>query len=183
MLLSVLTFSLCALASADSLTITADGTFSATDTADALVVPGDPFTLSFEVQTNPVIPSSDYTTVSFDVPITDFQYTVGGNPVSATPTDITFYTEPDGGGFEVDFSGAEFLFGGDQLFTGPTSSPVFTEGTLNSTSWLFLDNSNVDSGSTTRFTITPEPSFLPILLCGGLAIAAVRFKKPAGTRQ
>ena len=180
LLLPILTLSISALASASTLTITAGGTFSPTDTADTYVTPNSIFSLSFLVASNPVIPPADFTTVSFDVPVADFKYTVNGTPVNVTPGEITFDTSGNGGGFSVDFSNAEFIFSGDQMFSGTTSAPVFAAGTFDSTGWTFLDNSNVDAGSTAPFQSiqnAPEPSSFSILLCGCLALAAVGFKK------
>ncbi|HTW63904.1 MAG TPA: hypothetical protein VME17_04770 [Bryobacteraceae bacterium] len=189
LLLPILTVSICAFASADSLTVMAGGTFSSTDTPDTYVTPGDTFSLSFVVDSNPVIPPGDSIESDFDVPVTDFMYTVGGTSVDLAPTEITFYTGALGGGFQVDFGnngGDYFLFGPDQLFTGPTSAPTFATGTFDSDSWTFLDDNNVDAGTASPLEITsttPEPSSIPILLCAGLALVAVRFKKFAGTRQ
>ncbi len=180
LLLPILTLSISALASASTLTITAGGTFSSTDTPDTYVTPNAMFSLSFLVNSNPVIPAGDFTTVSFDVPVADFEYTVNGTGVNVTPGEITFDTSANGGGFTVNFSNAEFIFGGDQMFSGNTSSPVFAAGTFDSTGWTFLDNDNVDAGSTSSFQSvqnTPEPSSFSILLCGCLALAAVGFKK------
>jgi hypothetical protein len=184
-LLLILVLSICALASADPLLVTAGGIFSAADSADTFVAPGDPFDLSFAVDSNPVIPTSDHTLNSFDIPVTDFQYTLNGTPVSVTPTDIRFFTSALGGGFEVDFAAldAEFLFGPDQMFTGTTSAPVFSTATFSGDGWTFLDDNNVDAGTASPLEITPEPSSIPILLCGGLALVAVRLKKLAGNRQ
>jgi hypothetical protein len=151
------------------------------------VTPGDTFSLSFLVDSTPVIPAADRTTVSFDAPITDFQYTLDGTPVSVTPSEITFYTGTDGGGFAVDFpsadADAEFLFGPDQLFSGTPASPMFTTGTFIGDNWVFFDDNNVDAGAASPLEITPEPSAIPVLLCGGLALVAVRFKKLAENRQ
>lgn len=175
-LFSLLAVFLCTSAEAGSVDVTATGMFSAGDTPDTFVAPGDTFSLSFLVNTNPILTSSDYTLNSFDVPVSSFTYSLDGVPVSLTPgetpDDITFYTLANGGGFEVDFPSAEFLFGGDQMFSGPTSAPVFSTGSFPGTSWTFLDTNNVDTG-TGRVAITPEPSFMPILLCG---IAILAFK-------
>jgi hypothetical protein len=180
-LFSLLAVFLCTSAYADSLEITATGTFSATDTPDTFVTPGDPFSLSFLVDTNPSIPPGDSTSLSFDVPVESFAYTVNGAPVNVTPSEITFYTAADGGGFAVQFSDAEFIFGNDQIFsaTSTTSAPVFSTGSFSAQNFVFLDDSNVDSGASlvTLTTATPEPSFLPVLLCGGLALIAFRGRK------
>jgi hypothetical protein len=187
LVLPILTLSICTLASASPLLVTAGGTFSSGDTADALVTPGDMFSLSFIVDSNPALLPADYDSDSFEIPVTDFDYALNGTPVSATPTDIRFFTSALGGGFEVDFptadADAEFLFGPDQLFSGPTSAPVFSVGTFASDTWTLFDDNNVDAGTASPLQITPEPSSIPVLLCGGLALVAVRFKKLAENRQ
>jgi hypothetical protein len=177
LLLSLLTISLWISANADTLDVTASGTFSGSDTADAFVVPNGTFSLSFLVNSSPTLTSSDYTAVSFDVPVSGFTYTVNNTPVSVTPSEITFYTLGDGGGLAVNFPTAEFIFGGNQIFFGPTSAPTFSSGTFPTTGWVFLDSSNVDAGVGPNVTVTPEPSLMPLLLLGGLLLMAVRIRK------
>ena len=174
---SILALSFCTAGFAGTLDVNASGTFSPTDTADTFVTPGGTFDISFLVDSNPVLSTSDYTSVSFDVPVSSFTYTLDGVPVSVTPTEITFDTLANGGGFALQFPTAEFIFSGDQMFSGLTLAPVFSTGKY-SESWELIDvlGPNFDSG-TGPVTVTPEPSFLPILLCGGLAVLAFRSRK------
>jgi hypothetical protein len=166
---------------ASALYVTGGGTFSTTDTADAFVTPGDAFSLQFVVPSSPTITASNSTTVSFDVPVVDFNYTLNGTPVSLPePTEVTFYTAADGGGFEVAFPDAEFVFGGSQIFSGTTAAPTFSAAAFSSQTFLFLDTDNADSNSATvTVTPTPEPSSILLLICGGIGLFAVGMRKPA----
>lgn len=182
LLLSVLCLATCGIASAGSLFVTATGTFSAVDTGDTYVTPGDTFSLAFLVPTSPITNGTNSTTLSFDVPVGLFTYKLDGivDPVPP-PTEITFYTAADGGGFEVDFGpDTEFLFSSSQIFSGTTAAPTFSPGTFDDQSFLFLDDNNVDSNSATvTVTPTPEPSSILLLLCGGLCLFAVGMRKSA----
>jgi hypothetical protein len=181
---SVLCLAACGTASAGSLFVTATGTFSgpAVDTADTFVIPGDTFSLQFAVPTSPITNGSNSTTLSFDVPVAGFTYELDGivDPVSL-PTEITFFTAADGGGFQVDFGPTtEFLFSSSQIFSGTTAAPTFSPGTFDDQSFLFLDSNNVDSNpATVTVTPTPEPSSILLLLCGGIGLFAAGIRKCA----
>lgn len=181
-LLSLLSLAICATCSASQLYITATGTFGATDTADAFVTPGDLFSLQFVVPGSPTITASNSTTVSFDVPVSDFSYALNGAPVAVPqPTEITFYTAADGGGFEVAFGpSTEFLFSSAQIFSGTTAAPTFSASTFSNPTFLFLDNNNVDTNpAAVTLASTPEPSSILLLLCGGIGLFAVGVRKAA----
>ena len=174
-LLSLTAIGMC---SAGPIFVTGTGTFSAADTPDTFVTPGDTFALY--VPSNPVIPPSGFTTLSFDVPVAGFTYELDGivDPVSL-PTEITFYTAADGGGFAVDFGPiTEFLFSSSQIFSGTTAAPTFSPGTFDNQSFLFLDSNNVDiNPATVTVTPTPEPSSILLLLCGGIGLFAFGIRK------
>jgi hypothetical protein len=164
---------------ATTLVVSGSGKFSATDTADSLVTPGDTFSLSFLVPSTLTISSSNSTTTSFDVPIINFEYSLNGATVAATPTEVTFYTGAGGGDFAVQFASAEFLFSGAQLFSGTTTAPTFATTSLSNQTFIFFDNNNVDSGTATAaVSLTPEPSSLLLLFCGGI-LCAVGIRKSA----
>jgi len=178
--LSVLTLAVCGLCSASSLYVTASGTFSATDTVDAFVIPGDTFSLQFAVPSAPTIGAANYTTVSFDAPFFGFSYDLNGVAAAiGEPSEITFYTAADGGGFEVAFGpSTEFLFSSSQIFGGTTAAPTFATGKFSNQSFLFLDGNNVDTnGSTVTLAYTPEPSSLPLVLCGSIGLFAFAKKR------
>jgi hypothetical protein len=176
-LFPLLTIVLSIPAGAEMVDVTASGMFSASDTPDSFTVPGDTFSLSFLVDANPILTPSQYTAVSFDVPVSGFNYKVNDSSVSVTPSEITFYASGDGGGLAVNFPTAEFIFSGNQIFSGPTSAPSFSPGSFPTTGWTFLDSNNVDFGTGPAVTVTPEPSLWPLLFLGGLSLAAVRIRK------
>jgi hypothetical protein len=185
--LALLTLSLgaCSFLNASTLYVQTTGLFSSTDTADSFITPGDTFKLSFVVNSSPVISASNSTTLSFDLPVIDFSYYLNGVlvPNAAQPSEITFYTAADGGGFEVAFGqSAEFLINSSQIFSGTTTAPSFSAGIFSNQSFLFLDNNNVDTNAASvSVTPTPEPSSILLLLCGA-SLVAVGFRKSARVR-
>jgi hypothetical protein len=182
LLLSMLSLGICGMCSASSLYVTGTGTFSPTDTADTFVTPGDTFSVQFIVPSSPSINGSNSTTVSFDVPVFGFTYTLNQTPVSVPePTEVTFYTTADNGGFAVDFGpSTEFLFSGSQIFPGTTAAPTFSPGMFSGQTFLFLDSNNVDSNSSTvTVAPTPEPASILLVLCGGIGLIAVGARKSA----
>jgi hypothetical protein len=182
LLLSMLSLGVCAMCSASSLYVTGSGTFSPTDTPDTFVTPGDTFSVQFVVPSSPTTNGMNSTTVSFDVPVSNFSYALNRIPVSVPqPTEITFYTAADGGGFAVDFGpSTEFLFSSSQIFAGTTAAPTFSPGMFSGQSFLFLDSNNVDSNSATvTVAPTPEPASILLVLCGVIGLIAVRTRKSA----
>jgi hypothetical protein len=165
---------------ASTLYVQTTGLFSSTDTADSFVIPGDTFKLSFVVNSSPVISPSNATSLSFDLPVIDFSYSLNGAlvPSAALPSELTFYTTADGGGFEVAFGpSTEFLISSSQIFSGSTTAPAFSAGSFANQSFLFLDSNNVDSNSASvAVTPTPEPSSALLLLCG-VSLVAVGLRK------
>ena len=153
--------------------------FSPTDTADTFVVPGDTFSFGFDLAATPTITAGNFTNVSFDVPAVNFTYALNGTVVSVpAPTEITFYTAADGGGFAVAFPSAEFIFGSSQLFTGTTATPTFSTGTFTNQSFIFLDSSNVDGNSATvALASVPEPSSGLLVLGGCIGAFAIGMRK------
>jgi hypothetical protein len=88
---------------------------------------------------------------------------------TASFTFVTFFTPSDLGGFRTDTSFVETS--GPQLFTGPTSSPIFSPQTVN-----LQDLSGGGSGTLTVTDTSvpaPEPASLPLLVMGlaGLGVA------------
>jgi hypothetical protein len=183
LLLFVMSTAVSGLCSASSLFVTGTGTFSATDTADPFVTPNDVFSLQFVVPDIPTITGTNSTTLSFDVPVEAFTYDLNGtvDDLVPQPTEITFYTADDGGGFAVAFgSSTEFLFSSSQIFSGTTAAPAFSPGTFDDQSFLFLDQNNGDSNpATVTVAPTPEPSSILLLLAGLVGLCAFAARKSA----
>jgi len=180
LLLLVISIAACGMASAEPLLVTASGQFSSVDFPGALVTPNGVFSLSFAVGSNPTPLAGTVTSLSFDVPVTDFAYELNNTPVAVTPSEITFYTLADGGLFNITFgsglSAAELGFQGDQAFSGTTAAPTFAFGDYAVSSWTYSDPVNFDSGSGT-VSISPEPSTVLLISGGLLALVRRKFRK------
>jgi hypothetical protein len=112
------------------------GTFAASTSSSAFSGPGETWSFSFQVDTNPI--PVEFGNGGFDLPFTNFSYTLNGSPVAITPTAIRFFTGFNGGGFFVCFieacgngnfpSGLGTGFDWPQMYTGPNSAPTLTSG-------------------------------------------------------
>ena len=121
---------------ASTITYSDSGTFSPSTATSAFSGPNETWAFSFQVDTNPT--PVDFGNGGFDLPFSDFSYTLNGSPVAITPTAIRFFTGSNGGGFFVCFieacgsgsfpSGLGTGFDWPQMFTGTTSAPVLTSG-------------------------------------------------------
>ena len=175
-LLSVLffVFSGAGLLKADAVLYTLSGQFSSTGvTKDSLAAPGGSWTMSFEVSIPPQ--TSNVTSTGFDAAFSLFNYTLNGSAVNASPQSIRMFTSGgiQNGGFTA-FFGPESGFSngapipelevlGPQLFTGSTSSPTLSTGSITGTEWVYSDASNFDDHVTStviRASAVPEPSSL-----------------------
>jgi hypothetical protein len=184
-----LVFSLfCCSAFAGSVTISASGTWGTLSGTNTYFVSNEPWTLSFQV-VNP--PSSTYAVypTSFGTYYTNGVYTLNGNPVTLTGTQVYFSTS-----YSFDFcldSGCNNqigTFNGDpSLFSGTTSNPTLVPGSYPTTSSGFAADSfslNFEApyqGSTgTQGTIsvsgatTPEPASALLIVTGLGFVAFLR---------
>jgi hypothetical protein len=184
LLLFIFSTAACAMASAAPLLVSASGQFSSTDVAGPLVTPDGIFSLSFAVDSNPTPVANSVTVNSFDVPVEGFSYELNNVPVSVVPSEITFDTLGDGGLFSVvigsGFTGEEFIFQGDQAFSGTTAAPVFATGQYNVTGVTYEDQANFDSPAAigdAAISPAPEPSTLLLISCGLAAVAGRRLRK------
>jgi hypothetical protein len=177
--------------SASTLLVTADGTFSGTTPTTSFSVAGESWSLSFEVNSNPVVLSSE-AGVDFSPSFTDFTYTLDGSPVAITPADIQFYSGGHYGLMNVCFAPAcgnntnptnGIEIEGLQAYSGPESSPTIDTGVYTTASLgAYVGSSDYGmSNSTVTISTVPEPGYLGLVtVVGMLACMAVR---RAGRRQ
>lgn len=178
--------------SASPLLLTADGTFSSTTPTSSFTAASEPWSLSFQVDSNPAVLGSD-AGIDFDTSFTNFAYTLNGSPVALTPANIQFYNANQFGGINVCFSPActensdptnGLEIEGPQLYTGSETSPTIVPGTYD-TSFLeaFVDTNayEMDNSAITISAISsvPEPRtlFLMILAALGLVILHRRVRE------
>ena len=176
LLLLSISVAACGMANASTVTVTASGQFSGSDVADSLAAPNEIFSLSFDVLTNPTPLPGTVTSLGFDLPVEDFNYTLNHVAIAVAPSEIRFNTLANGGLFDITIgtglNAEEFSFEGNQAFSGTTAAPVFTVGKLTVTDWTYSDPSNFDTeaAGTASTVPTPEPSTLLIAGCGLVAL-------------
>ena len=149
------------------------------------MAPDGIFNLSFVVDSNPTPEAGTVTVNSFDAPITDFSYTLDGAPISATPSEITFETLANGGLFNLPFgrdsAPKNSVLKATRAFSGNTSAPTFSAGSLSVSSWTYSDPNNYDFETPVALDAhiapVPEPSSAFPILGGLVALIAVRFRK------
>jgi hypothetical protein len=114
-------------------------------------------------------PTPDYSDpVVTYVPISE----AAGNLIPVEVTDLDYYTNADGGGFS-------FILG-PQIFTGPTSAPVFSVGTFTGLHTPY-SSGGVLTLTVLSETAVPEPSTWAMMLLGfaGLGFAGYRQRRRA----
>jgi hypothetical protein len=171
----------CCIASANILSVSANGTFSGSDVSGPLIIPDSAFSLSFAVDDHPTPLGGSVSSLGFDVPVSSFTYMLNGSAVAATPSEIRFSTSANGGLFDVIFGSglatSEFVFSGAQAFFGTTAAPVFSTGQYAISSWTFSDPVNYDVaspiGAAISITPAPEPSSISLILCGCAGLMAL----------
>ena len=141
--------------------------------ADTFKLTGDGDTYTFSIDASPIVTSTPF---GFEV----FGVTVKDKTDKTTMPDSTliFYDDAPGGGFII--QSTNFIFDGDQLFSGSNDSPTFLLGTFKLTD--DVDNSKyklvikADKGDPSASPV-PEPSSLALVATGTFAFAgAVRRK-------
>lgn len=155
-------------ASASTFLVTAGGTFSYSTPSSAVTTPNGTWTMSFDVQDGPQTTYVDGN--AFDPAFSNFEYTLNGSPVPATPPRIVFMNLSNFGLFTTVLDGATFELAGPQLYTGLEADPTILTGSFPQTllfSEVFEDGNYYQFVSASPVVInevTPEPSAL--LLCG-----------------
>jgi hypothetical protein len=113
-------------------TVSTSGTFSASTPVSAWTAPNATWSISFNVASSPVV-NSFLTGTDFDVPFTNFVYTLNGTPVNVGAVDIAFYSTAAGGLLDVGLFGSSalaapangFIIEGPQVYSGAESAPTF----------------------------------------------------------
>lgn len=173
----------CASVHADTIVSYSDsGVFSASTGSDALGFsrPSETWSLSFQADSNPAVITSGMGGVSFA--FSSFSYTLDGSPVAISPTFIRFFSETNGGGWLICFSGTSVAsctdglgtatFGWPQLYSGMSSAPTLLAGAF-TTDFAAVVNSTVYSeANTTLDAVAPEPSTFLMLATAVLGFAA-----------
>lgn len=175
--------------SANTLLVTASGTFSSTTPTSTFSAPGESWSFSFEVDSMPVVLSSEYD-LEFSPSFTDFTYTLDGSAVAITPANIQFYSADDGGLLNVCFAPAcpsssnptnGFELEGAQAYSGLVTSPTINTGVYPTITLLAFVGGEMNfytmDNSIVTIASVPEPgtlSFVIVLGMGILACTAMR---------
>jgi hypothetical protein len=158
-------------AHADTTSYTISGTFTASTPSTAFSGPSEPWASSFQVDSNPI--PTEFGNGGFDLPFSNFSYSLNGLPVAIAPTFIRFFTASNGGGFGICFNGTTVancteglgnVTFGPQLYTGQNSAPTLSTGAFT------FDQGNI----TVQANTIPEPSTLVMLATALMGLAWLR---------
>jgi hypothetical protein len=154
--------------SAEPLLVTASGVFGSfssffTPTTN-FTAPDAPWSLSFQVSSNPVV-SDTSAGVQFAPVFTDFAYELNGSPVVLDPAEILFFAGGFNGLFNVclDSHCTTHVDGlgldGSQLYTGSELSPTIVPGIHTSTQFFIAVNNTtfLEPDATVTVSAVPEP--------------------------
>ena len=179
-------FGLSSLLPADVLSVSASGTFSSTTPTTSWEAPGETWSLSFQINSNPTVTRS-YVGAGFDAPLSNFVYQLNGSTVNVGPVDDFFASSTQGGAFNLCFLGCTaapalglsegFSFASRQYYSGPESDPsIITNGSFSVSAVAFYPSTPPAPPGTvepnaiitiTDLTQAPEPSTLCSLIAGG----------------
>lgn len=119
-----------------TLTVSTGGTYSASVPSTAWTAPSTPWTVTFNVDSNPVVLNSSAGNFT-EVAVTNFVYKLNGSTVSVTPVDVAFYSTTQFGLLDIGFFGSSatatptngFLIEGSQAYSGAESAPTILSNT------------------------------------------------------
>jgi len=168
-----------------TISYTDSGTFTTSTPTTAFSGAGEPWTFSFQADSNPAV--SDVGMGGLSFAFSNFSYTLDTLPVAITPSFIRFFSGTNGGGFLICFNGTTTasctdglgspLFGQPQMYTGTTAAPTLIPGAFSITSFAAFVNSTVfDQPNTTVLATAsvPEPSTLLTFAAGLLVLGGRR---------
>lgn len=165
---------------ADTLLVSASGTYSSSTPVSFFTAPDATWSLSFVIQNNPSVSNASFG-AGFSPSFTDFSYSLNGSPLAITPDDVRFWHVPVNTPFILGLSicwnsscvgGTDegIAFDTSQLYSGSELSPAIVPGVY-ATSEFFIDDGPSFGEPNTVLTISPEPSTL-LLSAMGLGILA-----------
>lgn len=197
--MAALLATLSAAAPAASYKASFSGMFDASAPATAFSSPGASWSVSFDLDSNPIplsglpdgVKDGMYTTV----PFANFNYQLNG-VASAQAQYLVLYSTAGEGGLSVFFSDVFFsqprvyealeLFG-PQIYSGPESSPTILTGIFPTFSVGRPDSVQIASNwvlypqGNTVITVVPEPGTGLMLLTGALALSAFACRRAASS--
>jgi len=179
---SLLAMAFAASAAGSTISISGSGTFSAVTPNSLFSGPGQPWSFSFLVNSNPAV-SNVGAGSGFDAAFSNFSYLRNGSPVAITPTFIHFTSSAVQGMFEICFvstcspaSGGGFSFVGPQMYSGAESAPTILTGSFPSTSFAVFLGTTLYSQANVIVAAAgvPEPVTLSLMGAGLLGLGFIR---------
>ena len=178
---------------AATLLVTASGVFGSFSSyftpTTSFTAPNEPWSLSFQVSSNPVVSDTSFG-VQFAPVFTNFTYTLNGSPVVLNPAEILFLAAGFNGLFNVCLDSpcvthANGLgFDGSQLYSGSELSPTILQGTYTSTQFFIAVNNTTFAEPNATVTVSAMPEPRPSWFVGtGLLVLVLAARKARYVRQ
>ena len=174
-------------ASATPLLLTAGGTFASYTPTSFMSAPGETWTLSLEIDSNPAV-TNVFMNTSFDPAFSDLIYTLNGTVVAIPGPVITFRSAEATTGFDFCINGPACEWGIEvleaaPLYSGPESAPTILTGVFEPTylnalvDLSFYPQSSYLPVTITAVTATPEPSTFVLVGAALVLAGALRWRK------